>query len=155
MSRLIMLFAVLFSTFAAPGQDAPYKNPAVPVEQRVQDLLKRMTTEEKLNQLRADGNPNAYERRLTTTGFGFFTVANIRGQQPAQLAASLNALQKKGQQNRLGIPIIPYEESLHGLINPGHVSFPQAIGLAATWDPEFVHLCAQVIAEEDRAEGVR
>ncbi|HLK13646.1 MAG TPA: glycoside hydrolase family 3 N-terminal domain-containing protein, partial [Fimbriimonadaceae bacterium] len=139
----------------AARQDAPYKNPSLPVEARVQDLLKRMTIEEKLNQLRADGNPAAFENRLKTTGFGFFTVANIRGQQPAQLAESLNNLQRLGQQNRLGIPIIPYEESLHGLINPGHVSFPQAIGLAATWDPDFVHSCAQVIAQEDHAEGIR
>ncbi|MHB8637747.1 MAG: glycoside hydrolase family 3 N-terminal domain-containing protein [Fimbriimonadaceae bacterium] len=150
-----MLTALLLSALISPPQDPPYKNSALPVDQRVQDLLKRMTVEEKLNQLRADGNPAAYEKALTTTGFGFFTVANIRGEQPAQLAASLNALQKEGQHNRLGIPIIPYEESLHGLINPGHVSFPQAIGLAATWDPEFIHRCAQVIAQEDRAEGVR
>ena len=150
-----MLTALLLTALALPSQEAPYKNPNLPVDQRVQDLLKRMTVEEKLNQLRADGNPAAYEKPLTTTGFGFFTVANIRGQGPAQLAESLNALQKKGRQNRLGIPIIPYEESLHGLIDPGHVSFPQAIGLAATWDPAFIHRCAQVIAEEDRAEGVR
>jgi beta-glucosidase len=151
-----MLSALLLSAFIAHRhQTPPYKNPNLPVEQRVQDLLKRMTVEEKLNQLRADGSPSAYEKPLETTGFGFFTVANIRGSRPAELAERLNALQRTAQHNRLGIPIMPYEESLHGLIDPGHVSFPQAIGLAATWDPLFIHQCAQVIAEEDRAEGVR
>lgn len=150
-----MITALLLLAVSS-GQSTPaYKNPRLPVEARVQDLLKRMTVEEKLNQLRAAGSPSEYAKPLATTGFGFFTVADIRGQGPAQLAESLNALQKKGQGNRLGIPIIPYEESLHGLIDPGHVSFPQAIGLAATWDPDFIHRCAQVIADEDRAEGVR
>ncbi len=151
-----MLTALLFSALTTSRQQAPpYKNPKLPIEQRVKDLLGRMTVEEKLNQLRASGSPREYQKPLETTGFGFFTVADIRGSHPAELAEKLNALQLKGQHNRLGIPIIPYEESLHGLIDPGHVSFPQAIGLAATWDPTFIHACAQVIAEEDRAEGVR
>jgi beta-glucosidase len=149
-----MHIALLLSALFAQDT-APYKNPKLPVEQRVHDLLGRMTLEEKLNQLRADGNPRVYEKPLETTGFGFFTVAAIRGQGPVRLAESLNALQRTAQKSRLGIPIMPYEESLHGLIDPGHVSFPQAIALAATWDPSFIHRCAEVIADEDRAEGVR
>lgn len=151
----MFISALLLATLAGKADTPLYKDPHAPVEARVRDLLRRMTLTEKLNQLRADGDPRVYEKPLETTGFGFFTVAAIRGLPPVQLAEALNDLQKKAMMSRLKIPIMPYEESLHGLINPGHVSFPQAIGLAATWDPAFIHSCATAIAEEDRAQGIR
>lgn len=133
----------------------PYKNPKLPVEQRVQDLLKRMTTEEKIAQLRSDGDPKVFEKPLKTTGFGFIPLYPLRGQTPAQLAATINGWQRDAQGSRLGIPFMPYEESLHGPIGNGHTSFPQAIALAATWDPALIHRAAKAIAEENRANGVR
>ncbi|HVT11761.1 MAG TPA: glycoside hydrolase family 3 C-terminal domain-containing protein [Fimbriimonadaceae bacterium] len=133
----------------------PYKNPKLPVEQRVQDLLKRMTTQEKIAQLRSDGNPKIFEGPLKTTGFGFIPLYPLRGMTPAKLAETLNDWQKEAMGSRLGIPFMPYEESLHGCIDSGHTSFPQAIGLAATWDPDLIHRVALAISQEDRSNGIR
>ncbi|MEO7082720.1 MAG: glycoside hydrolase family 3 N-terminal domain-containing protein [Gemmatimonadaceae bacterium] len=56
---------------------------------------------------------------------------------------------------RLGIPMIPFEEALHGLAKKGATVFPQAIGLAATWDTALVAQVATVIARETRSRGIR
>ncbi|MEA2552728.1 MAG: beta-glucosidase [Fimbriimonadaceae bacterium] len=137
------------------AQTPPYKNPKLDVAARVLDLLQRMTTSENIAQLRSDSNPEVYEQPLKTTGFGFYPVYPLRGLKPEALAQRMNELQRMAQSSRLGIPIMPYEEALHGLIDNGHTSFPQAIGLAATWDPDFVHQVAKAIAEETRAQGIR
>ncbi|MFI5385093.1 MAG: glycoside hydrolase family 3 N-terminal domain-containing protein [Fimbriimonadales bacterium] len=153
---MIAVVALSLLAFVPAGnQVLPYKNPKLPVEQRVQDLLKRMTTEEKIAQLRSDGNPRVFEKPLKTTGFGFIPLYPLRGQTPAQMAATINGWQKEAQSSRLGIPFMPYEESLHGAIGNGHTSFPQAIALAATWDPELIHRATKAIAQEDRSNGVR
>ena len=148
---LLWLAALSF----ASGQNPPYKNPNLPVEQRVKDLLQRMTTQEKIAQLRSDASPSVFLKALGTTGFGFIPLYNLRGTDPAPEAEQINAWQKIATGNRLGIPPMPYEESLHGLIDKGHTSFPQAIALAATWDQDLIHQAAMDIAAEDRAEGVR
>ncbi len=67
-----------------------------------------------------------------------------------------NAIQKIAvEKTRLGIPVIFHDEALHGLIGNGATSFPQAIGLAATWDTELVAKVATVIAKETRTCGIR
>jgi beta-glucosidase len=133
----------------------PYQNSKLPVPQRVQDLLKRMTTQEKIAQLRSDANPSVFNPQLSTTGYGFIPLYPLRDIAPDKLAETVNSWQATAKKSRLGIPPMPYEESLHGLIDHGHTSFPQAIALAATWDPELIHNVATDIADEDRAEGVR
>ena len=64
-----------------------YKNPKVPVEDRVRDLVHRMTTEEKINQLRSDSDPKVYTPAISTTGWGFMPIYIWRSKTPAQLAA--------------------------------------------------------------------
>ncbi|MGB5674433.1 MAG: glycoside hydrolase family 3 N-terminal domain-containing protein, partial [Gemmatimonadota bacterium] len=59
------------------------------------------------------------------------------------------------EETRLGIPIIPFDEALHGLVRPGATVFPQAIGLAATWDTALVGRVADGIAAETRSRGIR
>ena len=59
------------------------------------------------------------------------------------------------RETRLGIPIIPFEEALHGLYGEGATSFPQAIGLAATWDTSLMGRVATAIARETRSRGIR
>ncbi len=153
MRHIAVLPFLALAVFA--GAQAPYQNPKLPVEQRVQDLLKRMTTEEKIAKLRSDGNPAVYGPALSTTGFGFIPLYPLRSEDPTKLAGELNSWQEMAKKSRLGIPPMPYEESLHGLIDHGHTSFPQAIALAATWDPTLIHKVAEDIADEDRAQGVR
>jgi len=72
------------------------------------------------------------------------------------LAKKINSIQKYFlEKSRLGIPLIPFDEALHGLVRSGATSFPQAIGLAATWDTTMMHNVAQRIAEETKARGIR
>jgi beta-glucosidase len=59
------------------------------------------------------------------------------------------------ERTRLGIPIIPFEEALHGLMAPGATVFPQAIALAATWDTSIARQVAQAAAAETRSRGIR
>jgi len=59
------------------------------------------------------------------------------------------------EKTRLGIPIIPFEEAVHGLAQPGNTMFPAAIALAATWDPKLMSLVASTIAAEARSSGIR
>ncbi|HYG79678.1 MAG TPA: glycoside hydrolase family 3 C-terminal domain-containing protein [Pyrinomonadaceae bacterium] len=92
----------------------PYKNPALPVERRVEDLVSRMTLEEKISQMM--NNAPAIER--------------------------------------LDIPAYDWwNEALHGVARAGYATvFPQAIGLAATWNPELIRRVADVISTEARAK---
>ena len=99
------------SQSAAPDlSKAPFRNPALPIEQRVNDLVSRMTLEEKVSQM-------------------VHTAAAIP---------------------RLGIPEYNWwSEGLHGAAREGYATvFPQAIGLAATFDPDLLHKEADVIATE-------
>ena len=93
----------------------PYRDPKLGIETRVNDLLSRMTVEEKAHQLAS-----------------FFPNANVR----------------------LGIPHMQAGEALHGICLPLGTSFPQAIALASTWDPDIIEDMAIIIAKEARALGV-
>jgi beta-glucosidase len=109
------LLAMIPSGFAqSPPHDAPYRNPSLPLEQRVDDLVSRMTLEEKISQL----------------------------ENSAQAVP------------RLGIPAYDWwNEGLHGVARAGYATvFPQAIGLAATFDEPLMHRVAEVISTEFRAK---
>lgn len=136
----------------APAQTVPYKDPKVPIEARVEDLLMRMTTEEKLNQLRCDGEQ--WQKYIETTGYGE-TLDVLRPKTSLEAAKYANEVQRRSMKSRLGIPLVIHDEALHGLIGNGTTSFPQSIGMAATWDPAMVNRVATAIAEEARARGVR
>ncbi len=145
----LLPLAVLSSAFAS---DAPYKDSHLPIETRVEDLLKRMTLQEKLNQLRCDGS--AWEKYIETTSYGE-TLDILRPRTSLDAANYANEVQKRAMKSRLGIPMIIHDEALHGLIGNGTTSFPQSIAMAATWDPSMVSRVATAIAEEARARGVR
>lgn len=138
----------------APKTTPPYKDPSLPIEQRVEDLLSRMTLEEKLWQLRSENDDAAWRKAAQTTGLGetFDICRPLTTRQAALLA---NEVQRLARRSRLGIPIIIRDEALHGLVGNGPTSFPQAIALAATWDPELVGRVARAIARECKARGVR
>ena len=140
---------------AAPAQAAPaYTNPALPVEQRVEDLLARMTLAEKLDQIRSDNRDEIWRDAAGTAGWG--EVYDILRPLDTRAAAEkTNEVQHLAQASRLGIPLIIRDEALHGLISNGGTSFPQSIALAATWDTELAGREARAIAEEAKARGVR
>jgi len=135
-----------------PQSVLPYKNPKLPIEARVEDLLKRMTLQEKLDQLRCDRT--LWEEKVGTTGYGQ-TLDILRPLESLAAAKRANEVQRMAQKNRLGIPIVIHDEALHGLIGDGTTSFPQSIAMGATWNPELTGRVAAAIAEESRARGVR
>jgi beta-glucosidase len=165
--------AVVFSA-ALLAETPPYRNPGLPVEQRVADLLGRMTLEEKIAQLEG-----AWENRQfhtdTKTMFvdekGAFLperagtlIKNGLGEMsrpsenrgPRAMAEFTNAMQHWVKDNtRLGIPVIFHEECLHGHAALQGTSFPQPIGLASTWNPGLVHDVFTATAAEVRARGAQ
>ncbi len=150
-----------------PGGRALYRQASVPVEQRIDDLMSRMTLAEKVRQLDMySGAKDLMSRRTDPTHaapdgaflpekaqelWGDLGVGSIHDLYPTPEQA--NTIQKWViAHNRLGIPALFIEEGLHGF-NTGTV-FPAPIGLAATWDPEMARNTAAAIAAETRSTGV-
>lgn len=130
----------------------------------------QMTPEEKFRQLfMVPGQPGNDSVQYRSGLFGFQVSAaaqnnHVAGQmlhynsgaRAAEAAAQINDIQRFfKEKSRLGIPIIPFDEALHGLVRSGATAFPQAIGLAATWDTALVHQVAGAIAVESRSRGIR
>lgn len=151
----------------APDINAPYRQASNPIEERVRDLLDRMTTEEKARQLdmyagvpalidkhvdNTHAAPDAqFQSEATAKLFGSLGVGSIHDLYPrAELA---NEIQRWViEHSRLGIPAIFIEEGLHGY-SDGTV-FPAPINLAATWNPDLARQTGAAIAGEMRAAGV-
>ena len=158
-----------------------YKNPDLPVSKRVDDLIDRMTVEEKLGQLLCPLGWPMYEKTETADGatvgvsdeyrkfvgeqHGGMLWATFRadpwtrktldnGLNPKLAAEAYNALQKYAiDSTRLGIPIILAEEAPHGHMAIGATVFPTSIGLASTWDKALITEVGKTIASELRAQG--
>ena len=148
-------------------QDKPvYLDSTRSVEDRVTDLLKRMTLDEKLAQIGCYWSRDlmddsqfsqALARQRIADGIGEITrVAGATALHPEASAAVINALQRfLVEETRLGIPAIVHEESLGGLLSREATCFPQAIGFAATWNPELITEVADVIRQQMLAIGAR
>lgn len=140
---------------AAPlGAQPRYKDPRVSVDARAQDLLARMTLEEKFWQLFM--TPVGRGSSAREFSAGVFGVQN-RAADDAQADAELYNLFQRHlvDSTRLGIPMIAFEEAVHGLMRRGAVVYPAAIALAATFDSTLMRDVAASIAGEARARGVR
>jgi beta-glucosidase len=162
-----VLTALALSTFCLTSmvmaEDiAPYRNPDLPVEKRVNDLLARMTLNEKIAQLcslcpvtdlitpEKTLDPDKTKARI---GSGVGTISPIRWETTAEVAMK-NAIQKYlMEQTRLGIPVIFHDEGCHGVVAPGATSFPVPIGLACSWDTNLFERVFTVVAAEMRARG--
>src|SRR6516164_3893793 len=146
---------------------ADYWSPKLPLARRVEDLLARMTLEEKVGQMLCMWNA----RRQITDAKGRFDAAKApkwfkvgigRIERPSEghgargEAEFTNAVQRWVKENtRLGIPVIFHEEALHGLQGQEATSFPQAIALASTWNPDLVERAFAAVAQEVRARGAQ
>lgn len=168
---IVSVFHLPVAHMSSAEQQPAYKNPRLPVDQRVADLLSRMTLEEKVAQLtclwanRPQVNPQtdfatdrgdfSPEKAATVMKHGIGQIARQREQKdPRQGATFSNAVQKWLIENtRLGIPAILHDEILHGHMAKGSTSFPQPIALATTWDPEFITKVFTAGALETRARG--
>jgi len=163
----IQLFLV---SFVFSQQLTPYKNPALSTEKRVSDLLSRMTPDEKFRQLfMVAGDLGNDSTQFKEGIFGFqintvvqqVTAANQMmqynaGQNAQQTARKINSIQRYFvEETRLGIPIIAFDEALHGLVRAEATSFPQSIALAATFDTTLMNRVSNAIASECQARGLR
>ena len=179
-SLLLIIIAVLMVSGSQRKQPA-FRNPRLPVDQRVADLLSRMTLEEKVAQTQTMWVTNQYKsladdkgnfapdektRELLKLGLGQMggpsqgatdaekATPPYFGKGPRATAIFTNAIQKYVIENsRLGIPVTFHEEALHGLVSPGATSFPQAIALAGTWDVDLVREVFTTAALEARTRG--
>lgn len=150
---------ILIHTEHAGSQTRPgtpsFHPPATSVEKRVSDLLKKMTLEEKVAQLRCTIKRVEWGANINEDGLGGAGPV-LRSSPASAAAAKANAIQELARtRTRLGIPVLIHDEGLHGLVGNGATSFPQAIGLAATWDPELVGKVARATAREARSRGIR
>ena len=166
--RATGIFFVLFlATGPLSSQIPPYRQPNLPIDARVRDLVSRMTLEEKARQLDMyAGVPSLVDQATDKTHaapgahfqsdaagklFGNLGAGSIHDLYPsAELANSIQ--QWIMQHSRLGIPALFIEEGLHGY-SDGTV-FPAPINLAATWDPGLARRTGAAIASEARAAGV-
>ena len=159
----------------ATGGVPAYLRPEVPVEQRVDDLLSRMTLKEKVGQLNL---PCVYVNQLgrdipakmeatkkfaagTYTseigpGSGFFTLADtILHQGTRQQAEFMNELQRIAlTETRLKIPLLEDEEGTHGAMFSGATVFPEGLAMGSTFDSELVQRVYAAAAQEARAVGI-
>ncbi len=167
---LVAFFAParLMPTGAQSSQQLPlYKQASAPIEVRLDDLLRRMTIEEKVRQLdmysgaryivstHTDDTHAALDAAFlpdrAQSLWGNLGVGSIHDLNPTPEQA--NAIQKWViAHNRLGIPTLFIEEGLHGF-DTGTV-FPAPINLAATWNPQIAQQTGAAIAAEARATGV-
>ncbi len=142
-----------------------YRDATRAIDARVNDLLARMNVEEKLAQiggvwsssLLSEAGTFSEERAREKLTHGIGHIARIGGATvlaPAASAAFANAIQKfLVTQTRLGIPAIIHEESCAGYLARDATCFPQAIGLASTWEPELIEAMTRVIRTQMRAVG--
>ena len=171
-----VVMSVVLAGPAAPST-LPYQDPHLPVDARVEDLLQRMTLEEKVAQMRSiwEAKSEVFDAKLELDtgkfarqfpdGIGQFARPSdavgpksprlVPGRDVRATVRLVNALQRFAtQRTRLGIPIMFHEEGLHGYAAVGATSFPQAIALASSWDPALVRKVNAVTAREIRARGV-
>ena len=181
-SSLLVVTAVSAALFHAPtlsaqagGELPAYLDPKRLVEERIGDLMSRMTLKEKVGQLNL---PCVYVNQLgkdipskmeacrrfaagTYTqeigpGCGFFTLANeILHNGARQQADSFNELQKIAlTQTRLKIPLLEDEEGTHGAMFPGATIFPEGLAIGSTFDFDLVRSVYAAAAAEARAVGI-
>lgn len=149
---IALLLAAALGAQARNGSGKPaYKDAGRPVEERVSDLLSRMTLEEKvmqLNQYTLGRNDNANN------------VADPVDKIPAEIGSLIyfdtspglrNRLQKKAiEQSRLGIPVLFGYDVIHGF----RTTYPISLAQACSWNPALVKQAAEVAAQEARMSGV-
>lgn len=175
MNKRIYTFACALcasaSLFAWPKQKKeilPYRNPQLPIEERVEDLLSRMTLEEKVYQISAlrlgEGDEvfqtsgeysiDDIRKELGKHGVGYLSCPTT--DMPAEKAVKVgNQIQKIAvEETRLGIPVMIDAEALHGCCALGATSYPQSIALSCTWNLDLMAEIADAIGQETYSRGI-
>jgi beta-glucosidase len=160
--KLTILIAIVCLPVAGQQPVPRYKDSKVSIEDRLADLLPRMTLEQKVGQI--TGGQDEEQGLLDITGkLPYKTVEDVFKEMykvdtkmgPRERAMAHNALQRyQMEKTKLGIPNLFFGEALHGFMAYGSTSFPQAIGLASTWDPALVKKVFTAASDEMSASGV-
>lgn len=126
----------------------PYRNPELPTEERIADLLGRMTLEEKVGQMmQLDARSGDLDDLIVNKHVG-----SILHTSPSDLPKAVETVNTK---TRLGIPLVIGDDCIHGYsFWPGATIFPEQLGMATTWDSEKVQAAGRATAEEVSATGV-
>jgi len=177
MKKIFLLSLFLGKMSLISAQTPLYKDSKQPIDIRVNDLLSRMTVDEKVAQTMTiwqKRNDFLYdsngifdiEKAKKNLSFGIGEVnrpsenpngsnGNM-GRNPKQMAEITNSIQKFFVENtRLGIPVLFHEEALHGLPAKDATSFPQSIALASTWDEDLIKRIFTTVAAEVRSRGAQ
>jgi len=172
LTKMFVIVFVLSSGLSLFGQQLLYLDPKQPIDKRVDDLLSRMTLEEKLGQLnmpyhelmaeelpaKIDAIKKFAEGKLVPNigpAGGFWAPTLMFKEGPRVQAEFLNELQKIAtEKTRLNIPLLFMEEGTHGVLTPGSTVFPEGLAIGSTWDPELVKKIYSVVGKEGRTRGV-
>ncbi|WP_406845469.1 glycoside hydrolase family 3 N-terminal domain-containing protein [Flavobacterium soyae] len=158
-TAIIFVMAVGFFNQTYAQKKYPYQDAKLPVEDRVKDLLSRMSLEEKVRQMdmykgeffkeKEDFSKSKSDAKIGNLGIGAIHDIYPRS------AKMINDLQSEViKKNKWGIPALIMCEMLHGYLDDGSTAFPMNIGLGATWDVNVMDKVGKVIAMEARAHGV-
>lgn len=148
----------LLAPSAAMAQGLPYKDPSLPVATRVNDLLSRMSLDEKLGQMTQAERTSVTNAQITQFRLG--SLLSGGGSAPSPNNATSWANMYDGFQNAalatpLAIPLIYGVDAVHGHNNVfGATIFPHNIGLGATRDPSLVQNIGRAVAEEVSGTGI-
>ncbi len=162
--KCLLLAGAFGGMLAGYAQQAlPYQNPLLPAEARAEDLLFRMTLEEKVAQIRHlhswdvfDGqqlNKDKLEKKCSGISYGFFEGFPLTA---ANCQKTFREIQTYLVENtRLGIPALPVAESLHGVVHEGATIYPQNIALGSTFNPFLAYQKTKHISGELNTMGVK
>ena len=170
-----ILVLILCSVVFSHAQQPVYLDSSKSIRQRVDDLLGRMTLEEKIGQMnmpcsylsvfgRTHEEGLEFAKKFTEgtlredlgPGGGFFTLANsVLDQGTKQQVDVFNALQEIAiQKTRLKIPLLQTEEGTHGLMCADATIFPEGLAIGSMWNPDLVEKIYTIAAREGRAVGI-
>lgn len=160
MKKTLTLLIVLHITCAgyaaniSAGDTILYKNPHVPVSARVEDLLKRMTLKEKVQQLenRAAGNTDEIDRIFKGESFGCTHEMSMNAQDCANMYQELQTYMLK--KTRLGIPLLTAVEGIEGILQNNCTIFPHELAQGSTFNPELIKVMTTAAGEEAHAIGI-
>lgn len=149
----VLAFCLSISTVRA--DDNPiYKDKNAPIEERVEDLLRRMTLREKVLQLqnRCTSDINNLQGVYNGESLGSAHEMNISAQEAADLYQKMHTYM--ANETRLGIPILTCVEGIHGILQNGCTIFPQAIAQGSTFNPDLICEMTEAEAAEARVLGI-
>jgi beta-glucosidase len=165
-TQFITIYFLMITYIATAQEFLPYRNPDMPIEIRIQDLLNRMTLEDKCRQIDIwhpkdlkTCDKQVFQKCLQelgdtiSHGIGFLQFDTKLA--PAEYAANFNAIQKYFMdETHLGIPAISNGEGCHGFVGAEGTVFPVPLCMGSTWDPQLIKEIYSAIGKEMRLYGI-